>query len=321
MKKTRRSWAAALAFSCLPAGAYAQSPDPAVNAAVPPGAPPAPAVPPPPYSLPWQLRPAAAANVVRSDTSVATYEAAGSRGSTVVSTLLASYKVTPTLAPLVRLGVVRNEEPGPMLGASTAFINPIVGVTWSPKLGPPPVRTAGFVAVTVPVGMGGDKPAGMDATAAAVAKGIPARSAMDNAMFAVNYFTAIAGADVAYVAHGLTVQAEVTVLELLRARNEKFAPDAARTNFTSGLHVGYFIVPALSLGGEVRYQRWLSTPKAVAMNPVTRETVTFAVGPRAHFKLGGTTWIRPGLSYSRGLDAPLSKGKYHILQLDVPVAF
>src|SRR5688572_24548006 len=61
---------------------------------------------PPPYSLPFQLRPVVVGNVVRSDTAFAFYEApasapnAGNAGSTVVTTLLGTLKVTDQLAPL-----------------------------------------------------------------------------------------------------------------------------------------------------------------------------------------------------------------------------
>ena len=81
-------------------------------------------------------------------------------------------------------------------------------------------------------------------------------------MFAVNYFTAIVGGDVAYVDHKLTVQLEATLFQLMRVRGDNAAAgtDSARTNSTVGLHAGYFIIPMLSLGGELRYQRWLSTP-------------------------------------------------------------
>src|SRR6478735_9347170 len=94
-----------------------------------------PALPPPPYSLPWQLRPAAAANVVRSDTAVAFYDnGMGAAGSTVATMLLASYKVTPSLAPLVRLGVSQNDAPA--AGADgTSFVNPVVGATYAAKVG------------------------------------------------------------------------------------------------------------------------------------------------------------------------------------------
>src|ERR1700744_3208683 len=60
------------------------------------------------YSLPFALRPAAAATALRLDTGFAFYEDPTSKnsGSTVAPVLPASYKVLPYLAPLVRLGVV-----------------------------------------------------------------------------------------------------------------------------------------------------------------------------------------------------------------------
>lgn len=285
-----------------------------------PMAAPAPVVPPPPYSLPWQLRGITPATVLRSDTSAAFYEnAAGESGSTLASMLLASYKVTPTLAPMVRLAVVLNSEPGPALGSGAALVNPILGVTYGRKIAGA-FKGAAFLGVTVPVGMGGDKASAMDATAAAVSRGIAARSAMDNAMFAVNYETVIVGADVGWIAHGVTLQAEATLLQLFRVRNEMFAPESTRTNLTMGLHAGYFIASFLSLGAEGRYQRWLSTPKAVAMNPAARDTTTLAIGPRLHFKAGGL-WLRPGISYSTAVDKPLRDLGYHIVQVDLPVVF
>jgi hypothetical protein len=278
-----------------------------------------PAPPAPPYSLPWQLRPAVVGNVVRSDSSFAFYEnAAGQAGSTVASTLLVTYKVTPNLAPLLRLGAVQNSEPGPM-GSSTAFVNPIVGITYGRKLGGT-YKASGILGISLPIGAGGDKSPMTDATAMAVLRGIAARSAMDNAMFVVNYTAAIVGVGVAHVANKLTVHAEATLLQLFRVRNEMFAPESTRTNLTLGLHAGYFILPALSIGAELRHQHWLSTPVFVESNPHMRDTTTIAIGPRFHFKTGNT-WLRPGLSYSTGLDKPLTDLGYHIVQVDVPVAF
>src|SRR5262249_14324839 len=72
--------------------AQAQDTIPAVTTPAPAPTTAPPAIPPAPYSLPWQLRPTAAASAVRSDTSVATYESGGNRGTTVASILLASYK-------------------------------------------------------------------------------------------------------------------------------------------------------------------------------------------------------------------------------------
>jgi hypothetical protein len=299
--------------------------------APPPGPPPAP--PPPPYSLPWQLRPVAAANVVRADTAVALYKnpTTGNAGSTVATMLTASYKVLPGLAPMLRLGFAQNSPPEAAAGATTpasggSFVNPVVGATYAKPIGL--MRLAGFLGVTIPIGMGGgDTP---DAGAAlANSAGISARSAMDNAMFAVNYMTVIGGLGAAYVSGGFTAQVEATIFQLTRVRgdNAASATDSSRTNSTAGLHVGYFVVPMLSLGAELRYQRWLSTPTTrtatglVDIPDVNKETVTVAFGPRFHFKLGKTSWLRPGIAYARALDKPLTNSSYNMVQVDLPFAF
>jgi hypothetical protein len=293
--------------------------------AEPPAEPAAAPPPPPPYSLPWQLRPAAIGTVVRSDTAFAFYEnpMSGESGSTVASMLLGSYKVSDAFAPLVRLGVVSNSPPdGPMSpGSGFNFINPVVGGTYLFKLSPD-FRLAAFLGLTAPIGGGGgDSPDPANATANAA--GIAARSAMDNAMFAVNYFTVFPGVGFAYVNHGVTVQVEATLLQLLRVRGENHpaGADSSRTNLTMGLHVGYFFIPQLSAGAELRHQRWLSTPAAIEANDALRDTSTFAIGLRGHFKLSDTIWLRPGLAYARALDDPMDAAKYNIVQLDIPLAF
>jgi hypothetical protein len=310
-----------------PGVAEAAAPAPAATAtatASPPAAPPAP--PPPPYSLPWQMRPVAAANVLRSDTAVALYDnGMGASGSTVASMFLASYKVTPSLAPMVRFGYSQNDAPA--MGADgKSFVNPIVGATFAKKVDS--IRWAAFLGATVPIGTGGGNTPDAG-TALANGAGIAARSAMDNAMFAVNYFTAIAGGGIAYVNHKLTVQAEATLLQLFRVRGEMHASatDSTRTNSTVGLHAGYFIIPMLSLGGELRYQRWLSTPTQLVMgNKVDQpgfamDTVTFAIGPRLHFQVAKGMFLRPGIAYARGLDKPLTDASYNMVQVDVPFYF
>jgi len=326
------------AFSCSVA-VFAQ--EPAASAAPPPE--PAAAKPkPPPYSLPWQLRPAVVANVVRSDTAFAFYkDAAGKEsGSTVASMLLASYKVTESFAPLVRVGVVSNSPPSSLMAAmkpvdsAANFLNPVIGGTYAIKPAKP-LRLAFFLGVTIPVGGGGGDEAKVE-NKTANAMGIRARSAMDNAMFLVNDFAVFPGVDFAYVAGGFTAQVEATVFQLTRVKGDKQPamglpnnPDKSKTNLTMGVHVGYFLAPFLSVGTDFRHQRFLSTPKAVEadeastnMTPLgLRDTTSFAVGPRAHFKFGESVWFRPGIAFSMPIDDPMSKFEYKVVQLDLPVAF
>jgi hypothetical protein len=291
---------------------------------------PAPAAPAkPPYSLPFQLRPVTPGTVVRTDTSFAFYQdpVAQTSGSTVASTLLASYKVTDEIAPLVRLGMVSN-SPESVDGAA-GFLNPVLGVIYGIPLAPE-FKLGMFMGVALPVGSGGgDSPD--PANVASNAAGIRARSAMDNAMFAVNDVVFFPGVGLAYINHGFTVQGEATVLQLIRTRGEnaenamgaKINPDATRTNLTLGLHAGYFIIPMLSAGVELRHQRWLSTPRAIELDTTNtlRDTSTVAFGPRLHFKLGDKSFTRPGIALALGLDDPLKRWESRSVQLDIPVVF
>jgi len=261
--------------------------------------------------------------VLRSDTAFAFYkpEGAPEGGSTVASTLLFSYKVTPELAPLVRVAMVNSSPPGGE--GKMVFANPAIGATYALKLGTD-FKLGLFLAAALPIGGGGGNVEGPDDLEArlAVLAGIPARSAMDNALFATNYFTVFPGVGFAYVAGGLTAQVEATLLQLTRVRGEEADIDSSRTNFTTGVHVGYFVIPQLSLAAELRHQRWLSTPKPlVEANEELRDTTTVAVGPRVHIQLGETTWFRPALVYATGIDKPLTDAKMNIVQLDLPFAF
>lgn len=322
---------AAPAADAPAAEAPAPSPEPAATPA-PAAAPEAPAVvaeapepaaakpKPPPYSLPFQLRGVIPVNAVRSDSTLGLYKnPATDSGSVVVSTLLASYKISDAFSPIVRVGVVSNSPAAPAKSA-TNFMNPVVGALYGLKLSPE-LRLGLFLGLTIPVGGGGGNTAAAE-NKLANSTGIAARNAMDNAMFAVNDFTVFPGVGLAFISHGFTAQVEATLLQLTRVRgDERAQPDSSRTNFTTGLHVGYFLIPELSLGAEIRHQRWLSTPKAVEANAAARDTTTFAVGPRVHIKLGEKMWLRPGFSFSMPIDKPNSDFKYKNLQLDIPFVF
>ena len=303
----------------LNAAARAQAPAPVAEPAVAAETKPKP----PPYSLPWQLRPVAPANVVRLDSSYGFYRnpVTDKNGSALVSTLLGSYKILPDLALIGRVGLVHNSAPeGPAPASATSVMNPVVAGLYGIKLSPS-LKLGLFLGVTVPVGSGGGT--SPDANkAAANGVGIFTRSAFDNAMFAVNYLTVFPGVDFAYVGHGLTVQVEATLFKLTKVRGPDSA-DGTNTNFTTGLHVGYFLIPQLSIGAELRHQRWLSTPNAVAADPTkaSRDTTTFAIGPRLHFKLSEKVWFRPGVSLTLPIDDPMKKAEYKVVQLDLPLAF
>lgn len=325
---------AALTLStCLSTAAAVGSVPRTARAQEPPNAPETPKPRPPPYSLPFQLRPVVPATVVRSDTAFAFYKnpANDASGSTVASMLLASYKVTDELAPLVRIGVVSNSPPeaptAPQPKSGFGFLNPVIGATYGLKP-TPELRLAFFLGFTLPIGSGGGDNPDPGRFLARGAPGISARSAMDNAMFAVDDFTVFPGIDVAVVSHGFTAQAEATLFQLTRVRAKNAPapytdPDASRTNFTAGIHLGYFVVPMLSVGVELRHQRWLSTPTAIEKDTTgtLRDTTTVAFGPRFHFKLGENTWFRPGIALALPLDDPMKKAGYKIVQLDLPLAF
>ncbi|HEY4106613.1 MAG TPA: hypothetical protein VGM44_22085, partial [Polyangiaceae bacterium] len=245
--------------------------------------------------------------------------------STVAPILAASYKVTPNLAPIVRLGVVQNSPPAPATGPTPdsgfGFLNPLLGATYSFNPAPE-FKLACFLGATLPIGSGGgDHPD--PAKKAARTVGIYARSALDNSLFAVNDVAVIPGVDFAYVAGGFTAQVEATLFQLTRVRGSLDQKDAHRTNFTTGVYAGYFFVPAFSFGAELRHQRWLSTPSNVVADTTgtLRDTTTVAFGPRFHFQIAPGTWFRPALALALPLDDPMKKSSYKVVQLDLPFSF
>lgn len=274
----------------------------------------------PPYSLPFQLRGVAAATTLRLDTSVATYDAAGGGTSTTLATFVSgSYKILPELGAFFRAGIVHN-SPGDAARGAGMFMNPALGAVYAMKLSD--FRLAFVAGATLPLGQGGgDTP---DPKLKALRNlGMLSRSGMDNAMFGVNDLGVFPGVDFAWVKHGLTVQAEATVIFAIRARGEVDQPDTLKVNLTAGLHAGYFLTDWLSLGTELRLQRWLEEPKAIETSPARDTllgTTSFAIGPRFHYK-AGDVWIRPAIVYARGLDDPMSAAGYDVVQLDIPMIF
>jgi hypothetical protein len=94
---------------------------------------PSPPAPAPPYSLPWLLRPATAASVVRLDETLAFYEdpASGTGGASYLTGLIVTRKLGSHWVPIFREFFVHNDAPS---GASTpsggGFSNPLLGVNY-----------------------------------------------------------------------------------------------------------------------------------------------------------------------------------------------
>jgi hypothetical protein len=294
---------ALLLGAATPAEAVPAEPTPAVvSAPPPPVAAPAPA----PYSVPFQLRGTSPARAVRLDNALDFYG-----NNSVVNVLLfnASWSFHPRMYVLGRLGVTFN-APSDAAGA-TSLSNLLLGGAYVQPFGD--FRFAAFLGVTLPTATGGgnDSPGFMRAANSAA---MPARNAMDNALFAANDMAVIPGLDLAWVKYGATVQLELNLTQVFRVRGEAVQSDVMKTNLTSGLHLGYFVLPQLSLGAELRYQRWLSNPAAVVANEALRQNLNAGVGARLHLKLSPSLVIRPGLSYSHGL---ISASAHNVVQVDV----
>jgi hypothetical protein len=272
-------------------------------------------------SLPWQLSSVTTSNVVQADSAVAAFrDPQGNVDIAETTALSASYQLTDRWAPTIRLGFVGNNAPGAALDG-TSVGNPIAGATYTRSMDTQ--RFALCAAVAIPIGSGGgnEPDSRADRTNAA---SITARPA-DEAMFEVDYATVIAGADLAYVKHGFTAQAEATLLQSFRVRGDRTAAgaDALRTRATIGGHVGMFLGRYVSLGADLQYRRWLSQPTMLDEGPAT---LTAAIGARVHFQIGNAS-IHPGLSYTRGFDGLALHGPMNItkqtnaLGITIPVLF
>jgi hypothetical protein len=200
--------------------------------------------------------------------------------------------------------------------APVALLNPQLGVLWSPKLGES-FRLSPYVAVTIPVGMGGgeDPDPGVVASLAAARQ---ARFALEGAIALPNYLWVAGGLSAAWIAHGLTVQAELTLVEGIQVRGPAAADDTM-TNSISGVVLGYAVLPVLSVGAELRYQRFVSTPTSVVKDPDARDQLSVAVGARGHIALDGVT-VRPGVSYGRALGGVGGRLDTQALVLDLGFA-
>src|SRR6185436_11635887 len=124
-----------------------------------------------------------------------------------------------------------------------------------------------------------------------------ARSAMDGAPFTVNFATLAFGMDFAIVVDRFTIQASGTLFQGFRARGERVEPDVRRTNSSGGVHIGYALSPFFIVSGEVRYQRYLTTPRSVELDGERRDQLTAGGGFRFDVPLGEQVHAKPGIAF------------------------
>ena len=276
--------------------------------------PPAQAAPTPPYrpySIPFMLRPLPAVNIVRLDSVFAPHDAYGPAASgldlDVVQLATVGVRAAPWLMFLARMGWDWTSRPG-TVGMSNLTIGANITMPVADVF-----RLSFFVGAALPLGT--------DAGGSPNHRGARlARMGMDNAMFQVDHLSGIAGLGFGFIDGGWTVQAEATLLVLGRVEG---MADVLVANSTFGLHVGYFILPEFSIGGELRHQQFISNPGAYRTDPYGEELraeTSGSLGARLHFHVG-SIWIRPALSWSIGFDPPLSGDSWQSLQVDLPFLF
>lgn len=270
------------------------------------------AAPKPKYSLPWGLRPAIAPNALRSDSSYAVSDPT----KTFVSTLLGGAKFAPNLGAYGKIALTHNN---PVTGpTANAVSNPFFFLLYTPEVAKG-MRLPVMFGFTLPVGSGGgDNPDVPDKAAQAAA--IPTRSAMENALYAVNFFTLTQGVGYAWIKDRLTLQVEATLLESIRARGGQVEKDAFRLNSTYGAHAGYAVLDMLTLSVEVRYQCWLTNAAPVKVADSNRDTLTLGGGVRMNIPVGKIT-LRPGFAYFAPLDDPMRKSNTQLFTFDLPILF
>jgi hypothetical protein len=271
---------------------------------------------PAPYTSPFQLRGVIPGNGVRVDSTVAPYRLGGNDGWMTVVFVSGQVRLLESLALQARWGFDDNN-----LGAHgrAGILNPTLGLLLGVPLGRD-FRFAASVTAGIPVATGGgDAPHPDDLLLQR--EGILARSAFDNTSFALNDIGIPMGLSLAYVAHGLTAQADATVIVSFRVKGARAQRDASRVNSTYGFFLAYQVAQVISFGAEVRYQRYLSTPTAVAEDPSARDNLTAGGGFRFNLELSDTVRARPGLCYSRGLRGQVERQSFQMVQLDLPLSF
>ena len=268
--------------------------------------------------LPFQLRSVSPRNGIRMDTIVAPYRYADMSALETVVFLSVQVRLQQHFFLQARWGFDDNRV-GTGDRNRTGFVNPSLGATLAFPVGPV-IRFAASTAVGLPIATGGGN--GSDADGVFLQRqGALARSAMDNNSFAANDLGFPTGLSLALVHRGFTAQVDGTVIPSGRVKGTGSDGDGAKVNSTFGLFVGYFVIPEISLGAELRYQYYLLPPSLVDRDPSARDNLTVGAGGRLEIELSDSARVRPGVCLSTGVLGYVEQQSFRMVQFDLPVSF
>jgi hypothetical protein len=268
--------------------------------------------------LPFQLRSVSPRSGARIDTIVAPYRYADMSALETVVFLSGQLRLQQHFFLTARWGFDDNRV-GNGDRNRTGIVNPAIGVTLAFPIGPA-FRFAAATAISLPLATGGGSGSDVDGIFLQ-RQGALARSAMDNAAFAFNDLGFPTGLSLAFVQRGFTAQLDGTIIASGRVKGPGTEGDAAKVNSTLGVFLGYFVIPEVSLGVELRYQYYLLPTALVDQDPSARDNLTVGAGGRIEIEVSDSTRLRPGICLSTGLSGYVEQQSFHMIQFDVPISF
>lgn len=264
---------------------------------------------PAPYDWPFRARSAEISSFVRTDVAMATSHQGREGRHEYAMTQLASVgiAVTDWLAPYVRGGWAFQHDRFDVEGA--IFANLELGAAAFTPISRE-VRLGGHFAVFVPTGSGRG-PSAPSFELAAQQEGARARLGTDSSLFLTHHGGISASIAIAYVHAGLVAQMEIGLEGLWRIEG----PEDGALAPAGAIHLGYFVLPELSLALELTHHQWAGG-RAYLGTPASITSVL--LGARAHVAIDRVT-LRPGASYSHALGGQLAEIHHHVLQLDLVI--
>jgi hypothetical protein len=272
----------------------------------------------PSYVLPFQLRSVSPRTGVRIDTIVAPYRYEGMSALETVVFFSGQLRLLKYFSLQARWGFDDNRVGNGDRNRS-GFVNPSLGATLAFPVGHL-FRFAASTSVGLPLATGGGDGTDVDGVFLQ-RQGALARSSMDNNAFAANDLGFPTGLSLAFVHRGITAQMDGTIIASGRVKGTGTAGDGAKVNSTFGLFLGYFLIPELSVGMELRYQYYLLPPSIVDLDPSARDNLTAGAGARIEIELSDSTRVRPGVCLSTGLSGYVEQQSFRMVQFDIPITF